>query len=395
MKSKLVIFSLLLAGTAMTVNAQTKEKYVNEKATDNIFVSVTGGISMVNSGKSEGKFGSPAPHITVSLGKWFTPVWGVRAQGGLWKANFDTEHSYGTFDANGLPVGESVGYDKNVGQLRLDAMYNLSNAIWGYNPDRVFNLSVFAGPGLTFAKTANGMVQYAEDGNSWARVPAGDQKGRVYVNGSVGLQGKFNVNKYWDIDIEARGELAPSYLGHLSTAKTVGGIYIGAGATYTFGGKKFVPYVSKVDMDALNDEINKYRSELEQAQADLANAKNALANVKPEVREVVKEVQVAGPRAIFFKIGSARLDDYGKVNIQLAAKILKANPDKKYKVAGYADKATGSASWNQKLSEKRAQVVYDALIAEGVDKDQLELVGFGGTENMFGKNFLNRVVILE
>ena len=395
MKSKLVIFSLLLAGTAMTVNAQTKEKYVNEKATDNIFVSVTGGISMVNSGKSEGKFGSPAPHITVSLGKWFTPVWGVRAQGGLWKANFDTEHSYGTFDANGLPVGESVGYDKNVGQLRLDAMYNLSNAIWGYNPDRVFNLSVFAGPGLTFAKTANGMVQYAEDGNSWARVPAGDQKGRVYVNGSVGLQGKFNVNKYWDIDIEARGELAPSYLGHLSTAKTVGGIYVGAGATYTFGGKKFVPYVSKVDMDALNDEINKYRSELEQAQADLANAKNALANVKPEVREVVKEVQVAGPRAIFFKIGSARLDDYGKVNIQLAAKILKANPDKKYKVAGYADKATGSASWNQKLSEKRAQVVYDALIAEGVDKDQLELVGFGGTENMFGKNFLNRVVILE
>ena len=78
-----------------------------------------------------------------------------------------------------------------------------------------------------------------------------------------------------------------------------------------------------------------------------------------------------------------------------AAKILKANPDKKYKVAGYADKATGSASWNQKLSEKRAQVVYDALIAEGVSKDQLELVGFGGTENMFGKNFLNRVVILE
>ena len=74
---------------------------------------------------------------------------------------------------------------------------------------------------------------------------------------------------------------------------------------------------------------------------------------KHEVKEVTKEVEVAGPRAIFFKIGSARLDDYGKVNIELAAKILKANPDKKYKVAGYADKATGSASWNQKLSEKR------------------------------------------
>ena len=58
--------------------------------------------------------------------------------------------------------------------------------------------------------------------------------------------------------------------------------------------------------------------------ADLANCKNALANAKPEVKEVTKEVEVAGPRAIFFKIGSARLDDYGKVNIELAAKILKA-----------------------------------------------------------------------
>lgn len=393
MKSKLVILSLVLAGAAVSATAQTKEKYVNEKTTDNIFVSVTGGISMVNTGKSEGKFGDPAPHITVSLGKWLNPVWGIRAQGGLWKANFNTKHSYGTYNADGVGVGTEAGYDKNVGQLRLDGLFNLSNAIWGYNPDRLFTLSAFAGPGLTIAKSANARIDANE--TSWARVAAGDQKARAYVNGSIGLLGKFNVNEYIDIDVEARGEMAASYLGHLTTAHTVGGIYVGAGVTYTFGGKKFVPYIAKVDVDALNDEINKYRSELAQAQADLANTKNALANVKPVTKEVVKEVEVAGPRAIFFKIGSARLDDYGKVNIELAAKILKANPDKKYKVAGYADKATGSASWNQKLSEKRAQVVYDALIAQGVDKDQLELVGFGGTENMFGKNFLNRVVILE
>ena len=396
MKSKLVIFSLMLAGVAMTANGQTKEKYVVEKATDNIFVSVTGGISMTNSGKSEGKFGSPAPHITVSVGKWFTPVWAVRAQGGLWRSNFDTFWSKGTIGDNGQLMGSDNSYHKNVGQLRLDAMFNISNAIWGYNPDRLFNLSVFAGPGLTIAK-GNGAFEVVtnETSGTWYKKLAGDNGAGAYINGSVGLQGKFNVNKYWDIDVEARGELASSYLGYLSSSRTTAGLYFGVGATYTFGGKKFVPYTSKVDIDALNAEINKYRSELEQAQTDLASAKNAAANVEPEVREVVKEVQVAGPRAIFFKIGSARLDDYGKVNIKLAAKILKENPDKKYKVAGYADKATGSASWNQKLSEKRAQVVYDALIAEGVDKDQLELVGFGGTENMFGKNFLNRVVILE
>jgi OmpA-OmpF porin, OOP family len=47
------------------------------------------------------------------------------------------------------------------------------------------------------------------------------------------------------------------------------------------------------------------------------------------------------------------------------------------------------------LSEKRAQAVYDALINEGVDKSQLELIGHGGTPNMFDKDSLNRVVIME
>ena len=256
MKSKLVILSLLLAGAATAVNAQTKEKYVSEKATDNIFVSVTGGVSMVNAGKSEGKFGSPAPHITVSVGKWFTPVWGVRGQGGLWRANFDSNNSHGTLAADGTLIGTAESYHKNVGQLRLDAMFNISNAIWGYNPDRLFNLSVFAGPGLTFAKTGNGGVLIDDVNRTWQRVPASEQKGHAYINGSIGLQGKFNVSEYIDIDVEARGELAPSYLGYLSTANTVGGLYFGAGVTYTFGGKKFVPYMSKVDVDALNDEIN-------------------------------------------------------------------------------------------------------------------------------------------
>ena len=80
------------------------------------------------------------------------------------------------------------------------------------------------------------------------------------------------------------------------------------------------------------------------------------------------------------KYGSARIHDItAMVNIQLAAKYFSGFfLQKKYKVGRYADKATGSASGNQKLSEKRAQAVYDALIKEGVDKgSNLELVGIG------------------
>ena len=374
MKSKLVILSLLLAGSAVTATAQTKEKYYSERFKDNIFISAgVGAQACMNPDNFDYGIGHAiTPLIHVSVGKLFNPIWGVRGQvAGLWSTLYSER---GQVEGTYAEVK-----NKKYFTLRADAMYNLSNSICGYNPDRLFSLSVFAGPGLTFAKA------YGEQ-----------DKLNALINGSVGLMGQFNVNKYLDINIEARGEVSPSIFGNQSSAYTDGAVSLTAGVTYTFGGKNFVSCGAKVDQNAINNEVNKYRSELAQAQADLANAKNAMSNSsKPMTKEVVKEIQVAGPRAIFFKLGSARIDDYGMVNIQLAAKILKANPDKKYKIAGYADKATGSASINQKLSEKRAQAVYDALVKEGVSEGQIELVGFGGTANMFSKDYLNRVVILE
>ena len=91
----------------------------------------------------------------------------------------------------------------------------------------------------------------------------------------------------------------------------------------------------------------------------------------------------------------SEISEEGMVNVKLMAKTMKANPTTKYKVAGFADKGTGSVEGNQILSEKRAQAVYDALIAEGISADRLEKVAMGGTDPMFEKGYLNRVVILE
>lgn len=379
MKSKLVILSLLLAGAAVTANAQTKEKFTSERFKDNIFISVGGGAQVcVNPDNSDYGLGKAiTPLIHVSLGKWVNPTWGFRGQvAGLW-STLNSKHLNGVETITGNQTTWYKIKNKKYFTLRADALYNLSNSICGYNPDRLFTLSVFAGPGLTFAKTY------------------GDQdKLNALINGSVGLMGQFNVNDYWDINIEARGEVSPSIFGKYSNAYTDGAVSLTAGVTYTFGGKKFIS-CNGVDQDAINDEVNRYRSQLEKTKADLDAAKRALANAKPVVKEVVKTVQVPGPRAVFFKIGKATIDDYGLVNLKLAAKVMKENPNKKYKIAGYADKATGSVALNKKLADKRAQAVYDALVKEGVNKDQLEVIGYGGTDNMFGKNFLNRVVILE
>ena len=401
MKNKLVILSLLLAGTAASVSAQEKEKYYSENWKDNIFVSV--GVGAQASTNPDSKFSkSITPLINVSVGKFINPIWGFRGQVYGWQSKQFTAYPF-------LQTGNKVERKENYVGVNLDGMLNLTNLFCGYKPGRVFEGMLFVGPSMNVVKnydgwqpgytTGAGVVQ--PDGSLLyetkidpAKTTPNDHELRWLVGASVGLGAKFNINPKWAIDIEARGQVTPAILGAYSSASTDGYLHLTAGFTYTFGGKKFVAG-GKVDQSAINDELNRYRDELAQAQTDLADAKNALANVKPVTKEVVKEVEVAGPRAIFFQIGKSKIDDYGMVNIQLAAKILKANPDKKYKIAGYADKATGSSKWNQKLSEERAQAVYDALVKEGVSKDQLELVGFGGTANMFGKNFLNRVVILE
>lgn len=400
MKNKLVILSLLLVGASATISAQSKDVYYSESWKDNFFISVGGGIQATTN--PDTKFGqSITPLVNLSVGKLITPVWGVRGQVYGWK--FKQKTAYPFFN-----IWEKQKRTENYVGLNLDGMINLTNLFCGYKPGRVFEGTLFVGPSMNIVRnygawelgyvavekpTADGSVENVTKIDPGKTVPTGHRV-RCLIGASVGLGAKFNINPAWSIDLEARGQVTPSILGAYSSASTDGYLYLSAGATYTIGGKRFVN-AGKVDQKAINDELNKYRDELAQAQSELADAKNALANAKPLVKEVVKEVEVVGPRAIFFKIGSAKIDDYGLVNIELAAKVIKANPGKVYKIAGYCDEATGTSSWNKKLSEMRAQAVYDALINNGVSKDQLEYIGYGGTSNMFGKNFLNRVVILE
>ena len=85
------------------------------------------------------------------------------------------------------------------------------------------------------------------------------------------------------------------------------------------------------------------------------------------------------------------------INLKYYAEIIKNNPNQVYRVTGYADKATGTPAYNQKLSEKRAQNVADALVKKfGVKASQLQVVGKGGVDNLYeGGVQLSRVVIVE
>jgi len=80
--------------------------------------------------------------------------------------------------------------------------------------------------------------------------------------------------------------------------------------------------------------------------------------------------------AITFPNNSNKIEDKYMAKIEEFAKFLKENPSYKAEIQGYTDNK-GSASYNQKLSEKRAKAVYEALIKLGVSADRLSYKGYG------------------
>lgn len=379
MKNKLIILSVVLLGLASIANAANKDRWYAEKGSHNFFVSLGGGIQFcVNPDNSDYGLGKAVTgQFQLSVGKLINPVWGVRLQGSILNTKLNSDYINGD-------NGTFVNLKQKYVALRADAMFNISNAISGYNPDRVFDAYAFMGPSLTITKATI----------------AKERKTAALVGGTVGLGGKFNVSKSFDIYVEARGEVAQSPFGDYSSSIADGNVAVTAGLTYYFGGKKFVKVTNMALLDAANGDIKKYKELLAQEQdahnVTKAELEKEKKNIK--VQEVVKvvETESAGDRAIFFTIGSARIDSKGKVNIKLAAELMKANTDVKYVVYGYADKATGSVKTNQKLSEKRAQAVVDELVKNGVSADQVEAKGMGGQENMFeNSRALTRVVIIE
>ena len=87
----------------------------------------------------------------------------------------------------------------------------------------------------------------------------------------------------------------------------------------------------------------------------------------------------SGPRyVVFFQERSAQLDGQAQNVVSRAAARANNNPTSSVKVVGYTDSA-GSPPADVALSQKRAQTVADALVANGVGKDRLMREGHGQT----------------
>ena len=341
-------------------------------------ISVAGGVNATawnGIGTDQDATGDLGWQIEGGLTKWFNPILGARVQliGGQLNASDDYLKS-------------------NWIMPHADAVINLSNWIGGYREDRVYYAKVFAGAGVNFVNVNN-------DGASG-------------FAGVAGLINTFRVCKQLDINLELKGILSagrdmPRAIAPL--ADKYGQIYSATvGLTYRFNKRDWSKAYSQEEVDGYLASIAALEAGLAEAHRNEGKLNERLAAQKAATDQALKDnealraelakrkTSVVSSSAIFFNFDSARLTDRAKASMQVLQETIAAAPkDQVFTIVGHADAKTGAAEYNQKLSEKRAKAVYDYLVEQGVNKDQLTWKGVGSSQNIFPVNNTNRVVIVK
>jgi len=96
---------------------------------------------------------------------------------------------------------------------------------------------------------------------------------------------------------------------------------------------------------------------------------------------------------LLFDYDSAILKPGAYREIARVATVLNKYAQTTIRVEGHTD-LKGSEGYNQKLSERRAKAVMDALIQQGVDDSRIEAVGYGETQPISSDDAMNRRVTI-
>ena len=382
--------ALVAAGVMAQENGNRDEQnrvvrgpYETNRFFDNIFIGVAGGVNIYHGeNDSYGKFGKRlAPALDVNVGKWFTPSVGARigysginAKG--WTSG-QTVYAKDVFDKKANIYNEKFG----VSYLHTDFLWNFSNAVSGYKETRTWDFVPFFGAG-------------------WARSYGNGAYNNEFAM-SIGLLNNIRLCNLLDLTLEARHMFVNQRFDGVSRgSKGEGMTSVTMGLTFKLNRRNFKRAAAPVDVTPYLSRIKALESDnttLAGKNKTLADENTALRNRKPETVTVAGKSKVsATPVALFFQIGKATLDKKELTNLDFYVKnALQADRNKTFTLYGGADKATGTAAFNQKLSEKRMQYVYDLLVNKyGISKDRLKTVAEGDRNNRFPEPELNRTVII-
>ncbi len=321
-------------------------------------------------------------NVQATVGRQFSKLWGARLAVNAWQSKAGSK-----FDI----ANKEYKWKWNYVAPTIDATFNVSNALFGFNPNRVFNLSAFAGIGLNigFSNTeaadadkairamgtlvgANGTtyttnrgLEYLWDGT------------KVRLMGQFGLMGDFKVSDKVSIGLE----LSANTLNDKYNSKkaknwdwyfnALAGVKIALGNTYS---TRFIP--------APEPEIRYVEKIVEKIVEVPAKAEEPEAKAEPLRRD------------IFFAIGKTVIRKSEQQKVDEVVAYLNANPEAKVNITGYADAGTGNDRINDRLAAGRADVVVKALKKAGIAASRISYDSKGARVQPFADNDSNRVSIV-
>ena len=103
-----------------------------------------------------------------------------------------------------------------------------------------------------------------------------------------------------------------------------------------------------------------------------------VAQAPPPPPPPAKGTKLATVGAANFDFNKATIKPGARDELDAAVKTLRDNPSVNVVVEGHTD-SVGSDSYNQKLSERRAQAVRDYLVRQGIDASRITVRGYGKT----------------
>ena len=317
------------------------------------------------------------PQFTVGFGKWFVPSYGAKIQyTGLnvradkWcKGNF-TYASEQYIDKDGKPYWKEQA---NCHNFNVDLMFNLSRIIKGYE-------------GIGSSEMMNQLIASIGLGATFPILPPGASANDFAGHVELQYSRFFSEKKNLSLDVRLRAILQSTQFDGVCEQFVDDNYSLNVGMTYYFkkrGWERTVANTKYYLEDQAN--INMLKAEIARLQNELDCAiAKASAPAETIVVNQMDADLITFPYLVNFVIDKVKVVNRERVNLKVVADMMKATPDQKYLICGYADKHTGTVARNIWLAEHRSKNVYKILTEEfGVPASQLILDDKGGVENMF------------